>query len=143
MWKEIIAERINEIRNRNRMLSSKDMDELVAAHEVLEITGFFYDAVVIYMKEHGIQEVVDIGCSYGYQSEAFVKNNLAYTGIERKTCRKHRAGEVKYIHGIYPFAFGNYPLAVLCNSMHKHFHPYKALAMDFETVLVDRVIKKK
>lgn len=143
MWRDIIKQRIKDLKSKRNTLSLKEMEEIEAGEEILERSGFFYDAVISYMQKCKLNDVVDIGCANGFQSEAFVKAGITYTGIERKErIRKHNAGEVMYIKGEYPFALGNHELAIICNCMHHGFYPYKALAMDFKTVITDKLINR-
>lgn len=143
MWKDKIRERIETLKSKNRPLSSTNIEEIEAAEEVLQRSGYFYNAVIEYMKKYNIKEVVDVGCSNGFQSELFVEAGLSYVGIEKKSnLKKHRAGEVMYIQGAYPFTLGEHELGVFCNSFHHGFCPYKAIAMDFKTVITDKLINK-
>ena len=141
MWRETVLKRLEKIRNKKK-LSENDFKEIEAATRILNQTGYFYDAVIAFMKLYNIKEVVDIGCAYGFQAEAFLQEGLSYIGIEKAPCLKHKAGEVKYIQGTYPFVLGDYHLGVLSNCMHKGFYPYKALSFNFKIVLTDKIINK-
>lgn len=143
MWKNTIKEKMEALKNKEGPLTLKNMEEIEAAEEVLQRSGYFYEAVIEYMKKYNIKEVVDVGCSNGFQSEIFIEAGLSYIGVEKKPhLNKHRIGEVMYIQGVYPFTFGEHELGVFCNSFHHGFCPYKAIAMDFKTVITDKLINK-
>lgn len=105
----------------------------------------FYDYCAYYMKKKGINQVVDIGCAFGHQAEVFLQEGLAYTGIEICRYKKmYKKGECSYIFDSYPCKIpeesGRFAVSNMC--FEYFINDYKALARDFDEVILSGIVKK-
>lgn len=107
---------------------------------------FMHDFII----EKGFDNVVDIGCAYGYQNEIF--KDLSYTGIDDSKLDFYRKNEqnVHYLVGTYPFKIPkiNYlkraiAISNLCIGWECYKHnddefdkQFEAISKDFKVCLI-------
>lgn len=77
--------------------------ELDSLDHCLECSLGNYKFMYKFIKERGFDNVVDIGCAYGFQNEFF--KDMSYTGIDDEKLNFYRENEqnVHYLVGTYPF----------------------------------------
>lgn len=143
-WRKRIAKRYKILERLHRD-SDSALEEMDCIDHVLAFTGDFYDAVVSYMKEHNIPEVVDIGCAYGHQGEAFIQSGLGYIGIEAFVGSKlYKANTLQYIRKPYPCKLPKKYRLGCSNLCYGYFiHDYEALARDFNEVILGNINDKE
>lgn len=112
--------------------------ELDCLEHVIQLDDF-YDFCTDYMCEHGIDTVVDIGCAYGHQSEAFLEENLGYIGIESSgDSPKWNIDKCMYLTEKYPCKIPDGCRFAVSNMCFEYFiNDYEALAHDFDTVILN------
>lgn len=111
---------------------------------VVYINGDFYDFCIQYMINNNIKNVVDIGCSCGHQSEAFIQEELNYEGVEKYPFNMWKSDLVKYHIGAYPFEFNTKAKLAISNLCYGYFiHDYEVLSNQFDTVILNNIKDKK
>ena len=141
-WRKTLNEHYHRLQE-NVVDFAEEMD---CIDHVVCITGDFYDAVVAHMLRHNISEVVDIGCAYGHQGEAFIQAGLNYLGIESDVFSqlyKENKG-LAYIKKAYPCPLSKKYQLGCSNLCYGYFiHDYEALARDFDEVILGNINDKE
>lgn len=102
-----------------------------------------YQFIADICQKLGLKGIIDIGCSYGYQSEIFTERRLKYHGIDSNVSRFWNGGEtdVTFQNSEYP-CFLNVEtknmLAVSRLCIGYTVHDYERIAKDFKYLLVDK-----
>lgn len=105
-----LLERREELFEKGKELYLKGEDTIQYDMEMDCIDHFFecegwrtYEAIAKFCKENQIERVVDIGCSYGHQSECFLHEGIDYVGVNDGNLRNFwNQDRFQYILGRYP-----------------------------------------
>lgn len=145
----------NEFKRLQNLLLSQSGDEITMIKFDNLLTQFecehlqTYGAVAHYLKQSRCRTVYDIGCAYGYQSEAFLQENINYYGIEGYFTGHGfwNQDHFRYIEKEYPFKISAPEKSAAVSSLCIGWPCYryrediweeqaKALARDFNRVLL-------
>lgn len=153
-WRQIIKTRYQELYRESQMLrfglsmedylqnpktNAIDM-EMDSIEHVLGCTGDFYDFVVQYCKEHNIDSVIDIGCAYGHQAEAFVQANINYEGVNDWDGPLWKKDQITYHIGKFPFELQTNAQLAISNLCYGYFiHNYEVLAKQYSHVILNNI----
>lgn len=117
--------RLNARLKECRELGLKNRDNDSYFIELDSLSHFFeaggvetYSKIAAFCKERGIGRVVDIGCSYGHQSEIFLNGDLEYVGIDQGSHPYWNEDRFTYFSDRYPCEIpvkkGDLGISVLC-----------------------------
>lgn len=142
-----LNQRSNEIRN---VLLPEDCfqnkeycdlcQEMDSIEHVLVCTGDFYDYVVQYCKENNIRSVLDIGCAYGHQAEAFLEAGIGYEGVNDWDGSLWKKDQITYHIGEFPFELQTNAQLAISNLCYGYFiHHYEVLAKQYSHVILNNI----
>lgn len=122
-------------------------DQRYCIESYIEASKKWYEFAAKYIKKLGYSAVYDLGCCYGYQSEAFTKKSLDYIGIESCKYMKenmYNSENAEYIFNKYPCELApkknSIAISHLCvGFMITALKDLKVLYNQFDVILLDNV----
>lgn len=99
---------------------SKFIEEEYCVTHVFECSTLnTYSIIADFAKEKGFNNVYDIGCAYGHQSEVFLQKGVNYVGVEASYIPEFwNSDKFKFIKGEYPLKIqaedNDLVISVLC-----------------------------
>ena len=136
-----------------KLSKSDNIDDMIKFDDLMhqfECESFeIYGEIINIAKENHVNNIYDIGCASGYQSEAFKQENINYIGIEGYFTGKGYWNDdiFKYIEKPYPFKIdsseNDIAISKLCIGWNcfkfednTYLKQLEALSRDFKTVIL-------